>query len=124
MKHDILADMFSIVKNMEGIGRREAIVPCSLLIGNVLKMMQQHGYIGSYTPIGNKFKVELNGQINSCNVIKPRFSVKNDGYIKWEKRFLPANNTGIIILSTTTGIMDHHTAKKQGVGGQLLGYVY
>jgi small subunit ribosomal protein S8 len=125
MKHDLLADMLSIIKNMEDIGRKEATVPSNKLAEGVLKIMQKHNYIGKYSPAkGNKFRVELEGKINNCNVIKPRFSVQKNEFIKWEKRFLPANNIGILVLSTTKGVMDHHTAKKEGVGGQLLGFVY
>lgn len=124
MRHDILADVFSIIKNMEEIGRKEATVPSSSLVENVLTIMQEHQYIGKYSPKGNTFKVELVGRINDCNVIKPRFSIQKNKFIKWEKRFLPSHNTGILILSSTKGVLDHHIAKKEGVGGQLLGFVY
>jgi len=125
MKHDSLADVFSILKNMEDIGRKQAQVPSSKVGEGVLKIMQKHKYIGKYSKEkSNKIKVDLEGRINNCNVIKPRFSVKKDDFIKWEKRFLPASNTGILILTTTKGVMDHQTAKKEQVGGQLLGFVY
>jgi len=125
MKHDSLADMFSILKNMEEIGRKETLVPSTLLAENVLKIMHEHKYIGKYSPAKkNKFNVELIGKVNNCNVIKPRFSVQKNDFIKWEKRFLPAVGTGILILSTTVGVLDHHKAKEEGVGGQLLGFVY
>ena len=52
------------------------------------------------------------------------FSVKKGEFIKWEKRFLPANGIGILILSTTKGVMDHQKAKKERLGGTLLGFVY
>ena len=125
MKHDTLADMFSIIKNMEEIGRVEAVVPKNSLTEKVLAIMKNHGYVGDMSPAKkHHMKVSLIGRINNCNVIKPRFSVKNDGFIKWEKRFLPADNIGILILSTTNGVMDHHQARDAGAGGQLLGYVY
>ena len=125
MRHDMLADVFSTIKNMEAIGKKETTVPLTRLTGNVLKIMQDHQYIGKYSPAKEKkFNVELIGRINNCNVIKPRFSVQRNEFIKWEKRFLPSQNTGILILSSTKGILDHRTAKKEGVGGQLLGFVY
>lgn len=126
MNHDIIADVFSAIKNMENIGRTTAEVPASTLTTNILSIMKNHEYIGETTPVkrGRRLQVELKGRINDCNVIKPRFSVKNQEFIKWEKRFLPANNLGILILSTSRGLMDHHTAKKEGLGGQLLGFVY
>lgn len=125
MKHDSLADMFSILKNMEFIGRKSTVVPSTKLIENVLKIMNENGYIGDYKiNEDKKFNVKLIGKINSCNVVKPRFSVKSSEFIKWEKRFLPAVGTGILILSTTKGVIDHKKAAKDGIGGQILGYVY
>ena len=64
------------------------------------------------------------GKINDCKVIKPRFPVKKDEYINWEKRYLPADNIGILLVTTPNGVIDHQKAKKESVGGKLLGYVY
>ena len=124
MRHDVLADVFSIIKGMENIGRKEAKVPATALAENVLKIMHENNYIGNYPQKDRYRTVQLMGRINDCNVIRPRFSVKKDDFIRWEKRFLPAVGTGILILTTTKGIMDHHAARKEGVGGQLLGFVY
>lgn len=128
MRHDLLADVFSIIKNMESIGRKECIVPASNLIKNVLKIMHKHKYIGDFDLIkdgkGGKFRVKLIGKINNCNVIKPRFYMKKDEFIKSEKRYLPANNVGILIITTSKGVVDQKEAKKHEVGGSLLGFVY
>jgi len=128
MRHDILADTFCVIKNMESIGKKECIVPASKIIKSILGIMQEHKYIGDFKFIddgrGGKFSVNLIGKINNCNVIRPRSSLKRDDFIKWEKRFLPANNVGILIITTSRGIVDQHKAKKDGIGGKLLGYVY
>jgi len=128
VKHDLLADVFSVIKSMESIGRPECTVPASRIVKSVLEIMHGHGYIGGFRHIedgrGGKFKVGLIGKINNCNIIKPRFSLKKDEFIKWEKRFLPANNVGILILTTSAGILDQHKAKKENTGGKLIAYVY
>jgi len=128
MRHDPLADMFSTLKNMEAIGRKECRVPNSKLIRNILKVIQENKYIGDVRVVhdvsGGQMKVELIGRINNCRVIKPNFSVKKDEFIKFEKRYLPARKVGILILTTSEGIMDQHEAEKKGTGGRLLGYVY
>lgn len=125
MNHDQLADVFSAIKNKETIGKGQAVVPATRLAENVLGIMKEHEYLADVKrEPGNHIRVHLKGKINDCNVIKPRFSVAKDAFIKWEKQFLPATQKGILILSTTKGIMDHHSAKKAGLGGQLLGYVY
>jgi len=128
MRHDILADMFSMIKNMEAVGKKECTVPASKMIKNVLDIMHRHKYVGDFKFVedgrGGKFQISLQGKINNCNVIRPRFSLKRDEFIKWEKRFLPANNVGILILTTSKGIVDQHDAKKHSTGGKLIGYVY
>ena len=128
MQHDLLADALSAIKNAERVGKKEVEVKASKLIGNVLKIMKERGYIGNFKFIqdgkGGKFKIELKGKIIDCNVIKPRFSVKVDEFEKWEKRYLPAYNVGVLILTTNKGVIDHSKAKELRVGGKLLCYVY
>lgn len=128
MRHDILADAFCTIKNKEGIGRADCLIPDSKLVKGVMKVAQDHKYIGKVEHQadgkGGKLRVGLIGKINDCNVIKPRFSVERGEFSKFEKRFLPADNIGILIVSTSKGVMDQREAKKLGVGGKLLGYIY
>jgi small subunit ribosomal protein S8 len=124
VRHDILADCFSIIKNAETVGKNECFSPVSNLVKNVLEVMKNHGYIQGYDKEGKRFKVMLNHRINDCSIIKPRFSFKKDEFDKWEKRYLPASGFGIIIVTTPKGIMTHKQAKKEEMGGKLLGYVY
>ncbi len=68
--------------------------------------------------------MQLFGRINDCKAVKPRFSVKVKGIEKYEKRFLPSRDLGLMILSTPKGIMTHMEAKEQDTGGRVLAYVY
>ncbi|MDO8627324.1 MAG: 30S ribosomal protein S8, partial [Candidatus Diapherotrites archaeon] len=70
------------------------------------------------------FKVLLNGKINVCRAIKPRYAVKKNGYDKYEKQFLPSKEIGILIVSTPKGVVSHNEAKQQGIGGRLIAFVY
>ncbi len=128
MRHDIIADMFSIIKNAESIGKTECTTPASGLIKNILLIMQKEKYIGEFEHIddgkGGRFRIKLLGKINKCGAIKPRFSVGRTDFIDWEKRFLPAADLGILLVSTSQGVMSHNEAKKKNTGGKLLGYVY
>ena len=126
---DPLANALNHLSNCERVGKKVAYIkPASKLIGRVLKVMQDYGYIGEFEFIEDGragiFKVELIGKINKCGAIKPRFPVKKLGYEKFEKRYLPARDFGILIVSTTQGVMSHEEAKKKGLGGRLLAYVY
>jgi small subunit ribosomal protein S8 len=128
MMQDALADVLSLIRNAEKIGRDECVVHTSKLIKSILKIMHENGYIGSFEFIddgkGGKFRIDLEGKIIDANVIKPRFSVKVEELEKYEKRFLPAENVGLLILSTSKGVMDHRKARELHVGGKLISYVY
>ena len=128
MRHDLLADVFATIKNTEAIGRKECETPASKVIKGVLTVMQKRGYIGEFEHIadgkGGRFTIHLKGKINNCNVIKPRFSVAMTDFIKWEKKFLPADDVGVLLVTTSRGIMDQKEAVKKRTGGKLLGFVY
>ncbi|MDY6771511.1 MAG: 30S ribosomal protein S8 [Candidatus Nanohaloarchaea archaeon] len=129
MQQDVLADALSTIRNGREVGKQEVTVePASDLIKNVLKILQQEGYIGLFEQIedgrAGKFKVELKKTLNDCNAIKPRFSVSKDGYQKYEKRYLPARGFGNLLVSTPQGVMTHEEAQEEGHGGKLLAYVY
>jgi small subunit ribosomal protein S8 len=126
---DPLSDAMSVIKNAENVGKPECIIhPASKLIGRTLKVLADRGYIGEFEFIDDgksgMFKVKLLGRINRCGIIKPRFSAKVTDLEKWEKRFLPARNFGVLILSTSKGVMAHTEARASNLGGQLLAYVY
>lgn len=126
---DPLADALSNIMNHELAGKKTVIIkPASKLIGEVLKIMLQEGYIGEFEYIDDgragKFRVQLLGRINKCGVIKPRSPVKKKDFEKWEKKYLPAHDIGILIVSTPQGVMTHREAIRRGVGGRLLAYVY
>lgn len=129
MRHDPLNDIINEIKNSARIGMKEIeITPAARIIGRVLKVMQDYNYIRSFEVIddnrGGKFKVIIGDSINNCGVIKPRLAVKRSDLERYEARFLPAQDFGILIMTTTKGIMSHIEARKQGVGGKLLAYVY
>lgn len=129
MQQDILADALSAIDNAREIGQDTVTVePATDLIKNVLMIMQQEGYIGLFEEItdgrGGQFKVELKETLNDCSAIKPRFSVKNDEFQKYEKRYLPARGFGRLLVTTPEGVMTHQEAREEGIGGKLLGYVY
>lgn len=128
MRHDLLSDVLSAIKNGDRVGKKETITPASKLVKEVLLLIQKHGFIGEFEYIddkrGGKFKIKLLGKINNCGSIRPRFPVKKNNYEKYERRFLPAAGFGIIIVSTPQGIKTHDEAKEKGIGGKLLAYVY
>ncbi len=128
MKHSILSDCMATLKNAESVGKESCVVEASKLVLQSLKVLQRKGYIGEFEKLednrGGKFRIELLGEINDCNVIRPRFSVKKDDFEKWEKRYLPAKGMGFLVVSTPEGVITHEEAKEKGTGGKLIAYMY
>ena len=129
MLNDPLADALSAIKNAEIKGKGACVIqPSSKLIGGVLNLLKEKGYIDKFEYIDDGksgiFQVKLRGNINNCGVIKPRYPIKRDELDKWESRYLPAQHFGLLILTTTKGIVSQDEARKNGIGGKLLAYVY
>jgi small subunit ribosomal protein S8 len=128
-RQNTIADAMSTLKNASDGGKSTCTVePASKLIGAMLRIMQDAGYIGSFEYVddrrGGQFQVHLSGGINKCGVITPRYSVGLDELEYWETRYLPAKNFGLLILTTSQGVLTHEQAREKGIGGELLGFVY
>ncbi|MDP6648064.1 MAG: 30S ribosomal protein S8 [Candidatus Woesearchaeota archaeon] len=129
MLNDPLADTMSLILNNELIGRSECMIkPVSRIIKDLLRVMRDNEYVGDFTEIedsrGNYIILKLKGNINKCGVIKPRYSVKNNELEKFERRYLPAKDFGILFVSTSKGIITHYDSKSKKIGGRLLAYCY
>tara|TARA_B100000287_G_scaffold36194_1_gene33320 strand:+ start:761 stop:1150 length:390 start_codon:yes stop_codon:yes gene_type:complete len=129
MQFDPLNDALTKIFNAEQAGKYNVdLSPASKLLGSVLEIMQTSGYVGEIEKNddgrGGKYIVQLRGAINQCGVVKPRHSVRRQEFDKWEGRYLPAQDFGLLILTTNSGVMHHKEAKENRIGGKLLAYVY
>jgi len=90
--------------------------------------MMKFGYIGELEIIDDKrsgkIVVHLNGRLNKCGVISPRFDIKHQDTEKWVANLLPSRQFGHIVVTTSSGIMDHEEARRKRIGGKVLGYFY
>lgn len=126
---DPLTNALDTIISNEERNKKECIVyPASSLIGRVLRIIQSQGYIGEIEFIDDgrsgKFRVQLFGRINECRAVNPRYPLKMKDFEKWEKRFLPGRTLGMLIISTSKGVMIHEAARGQKLGGRVLAYVY
>ena len=64
------------------------------------------------------------GKINACKAVKPRYVVKTKDIDKYVRRYLPARDMGMVIISTSKGLMTHQTALEKNLGGSVIAYFY
>lgn len=124
MSQDIVADALNQMLNAVKAGRTSIVVARhSKLLLSVLAIAKLKGYVKEYKADGNSLKIEI-GKLNHCRAIKPRYIVKVQDIEKYTKRYLPAKDLGILIVSTSQGLMTHQTAQEKNIGGGLLAYFY
>jgi len=126
---DLLSNALTAIKNAEMMGKKQVVIwPVNKLIYHTLRVLQRYGYVGEIEYIddgrGGKYIVQLLGKINDIGAIRPRFPVKYREIVEWEQKFLPARQIGILVISTSQGVMSHLEAKERKIGGVLLAYVY
>lgn len=126
---DPVLNGLTLIRNAELAAKKEcSIMPASNFLGSVLKVAKENGYIDEYERHENKglisYTIKLNGKINTIKAIKPRYAVKKDEFERYEKRYLPARDVGLIVVSTSKGIMTHTQAKQQKLGGRLIAFMY
>ncbi|BBG24388.1 30S ribosomal protein S8 [Sulfuracidifex tepidarius] len=127
-----LSNALTTIYNNEARRHNQAIIiPGSKLVINVLKVMQKEGYIGEFEQIDDgrwsKVVVQLLGRVNKCGPVTPRYSLSYRDMISLPdhvRKYLPSKEIGIIIVSTSKGVMSHKLAAANRLGGVALGYVF
>ena len=104
------------------------IRPSSKVVVKFLQVMLKNGYINEFVLVDDhragKIVVSLNGRLNKCGVISPRYDISHDQIESWVGRLLPSRLFGKIVLTTSSGILDHEEARRRKIGGKVLGFFY
>lgn len=127
--NDPLSNALSKINNAQRVGKLSCMIcPSSKIIISVFDILKKQGYLNDYketkTARGNILDVILSNKINNCGTVKPRYPVKVKDIEKFEKRFLPAKDFGLLIFSTPKGILTHYEIKDKKIGGRLIAFCY
>ncbi len=127
---DPIADMLSRIRNAIAVRKTQVSLPHSKVKESVAKLLKENRFIDNVVvtddPVGKTMVVTINGEASNARITeivrlsKPgRRSYTSTDSIPVVKR-----GRGIVIISTSKGMMTGNQAKKQGVGGELICKVY
>jgi len=127
---DPIADMLNRIKNAQAVQKETVEIPFSRMKYAVAKVLERKGFIKSVEFRGKKTKkiieIELRYKDDTPLVLGVK-RVSKPG----QRKYVPAKEIrrvrggyGIVILSTSKGIMAGEEARKEGVGGELLAEIW
>ena len=128
---DPIADMLTRVRNANSAGKQTVSMPSSKKLVEIARIMQEEGYIQRYDVVEGEPRATLeivlkygDKQAKSIRGIK-RIS-KPGLRIYAGKDELPRvlGGLGTAIISTSLGVMTDRDARKKGVGGEVIAYVW
>ena len=124
MSQDTVADALNMIMNAKKADKGKVDVKISSkVLVSVLAIAKLKGYVKSYKTKERGIEIEL-GKIHGCKAIKPRYIISSKNMEKYISRYLPAKNIGILIISTSQGLMTHQTAIEKNIGGSLIAYMF
>lgn len=128
---DTLGDMLTRIRNAQRAKKDEVKSPASRLRENVLEVLKKEGYIGGFERVNVRAGVdELRIKLKyheGTSVITEIYRVSTPGRRVYSSvKDLPRvyNGLGISIISTPSGVMSDHEARKANVGGEVLCQVF
>jgi len=123
MSQDIVADVMNEIMNAKRAGKKEVVVKKhSKLVRNILDIAKESGHL-DYSVDGIKLKIEIKN-LNAIRAIKPRYTVKVGKINFYVRRYLPAKDFGLVLVSTNQGLKKHFEAEEKNLGGCLVAYMY
>ena len=128
---DTIADMLTRIRNAL-IAKHESVdIPASTMKKAIAQILVDEGYIKSFEVIadGEKktIRIQLKYGANKQRVIVGIKRISRPGlrvYARKDEMPKVLGGLGIAIVSTSRGVMTDREARKQGVGGEVLAYVW
>ena len=131
MVTDPIADMLTRIRNANQMRYTEVEVPASKIKEDIAKILKEEGYIVDYKitkgDVQNTIVLNLKYGDKKERVITGLKRISKPGlrvYAKADEVPQVLNGLGIAIVSTSKGVMTGKDAKAQGLGGEVLAYVW
>lgn len=127
---DPIADMLSRIRNAIAVNRQTVNMPHSKLKEQVASLLQANGFIESYSSedvAGFKrlvLSINHEGTNPRISALKRLSKPGRRIYMRASKLPKSLNGRGIVIVSTSQGLMTDATARQQKIGGELICEVY
>ena len=130
--HDTISDMLTRIRNASIIKHQTTNLPATKLTRSIAKVLRQEGYVGDYEEVGEGIdkKLVLTLRYKGKNrqpIVTALKRVSKPGLRVYSNhKDLPKvlGGIGIAVISTSSGIMTDREARKQGLGGEVLCYVW
>ena len=128
---DSIADMLTRIRNANSAKHDTVQIPASNIKKSIAQILVDEGYIKSFKVIEDGkqgiIEIALKYGPNKSHVITGLRRVSKPGlriYSNCEDMPKVQNGLGIVILSTSKGIMTDKDARKANVGGEVLAYIW
>jgi small subunit ribosomal protein S8 len=124
---DPIADMLTRIRNANRVGRRMVLIPKSKICTGIAHVLKDEGYIEEFDEIDDgkqgQIRVKLKYSLSGDKVIHAIERQSKPGRRVYRSvKDLPQvlNGMGIVVISTSKGVMSDRKAREQNVGGELL----
>ena len=130
---DPIADMLTRIRNATMVQHRQVVMPTSKMREAIVRILKDEGFVENYDVIPAKPQSVLRISLKyaktkrSESVITGLKRVSKPGLrVYTSKDKIPSvyGGMGVAIISTSRGIMTGEDAKRQGIGGEVLCYVW
>jgi len=128
---DPIADMLTRIRNGLAAGHETVSIPASKMKAEIAKILKAEGYINNYSTEGEgkdkAIVIELKYGPDNQKVIVGLKRISKPGLKVYAKsNAIPRvlNGLGVAIISTSKGLMTDRDARKAGLGGEVVAYVW
>ena len=129
-RSDLIADVFTIIRNAIMAKKDSVDVPASNTIKAILEILKREGYVDNFKLIEDKkqgmMRIYLK-YVAAKSAIRNIKRASRPGlrlYVKHKKVPVVLRGRGIAIISTSGGIMTDKDAREKSLGGEVIGYIW